>query len=278
MPEKEGYTRFSFITGEDYGVLLASLNDLPFTGFEEDEGILHAYLPAGKDTVAFRQKLNAALTGLNVRLSSRQIPWENWNAIWEQSFSPVLIGDIIRIRASFHEPDPFYKYEIIIDPRMAFGTGHHATTFMMVKAIEKLKVADKSVLDFGCGTGVLSILAYMRGASQILAIDNDELAIENTLQNCRTNNIHNVNVKTGSLDIVKDRWEIILANINKDVILERVKSFRNLLMHPGVLVVSGMLSQDREEVENAFLANDFNLEFADQHQGWCCLGLSLPSP
>jgi ribosomal protein L11 methyltransferase len=278
MAGKEDYTRFSFITGEDSGVLIARLSELPFSGFEEDVGILHAYIPAAEDTVAFRQKLDEAVSGLNVYLSSSEIPWENWNARWEQSFSPVVIDGRIRIRASFHESDPSCKYEIVIDPRMAFGTGHHATTSMMMKALEKLNVAGKSVLDFGCGTGLLSILASMLGAGQLLAIDNDELAIENTLHNCMINNIRNVEVMTGSLNLVKGRWEVILANINKDIILHNLERFQDLLTDRGNLAISGILARDREEIKNTFQARGFDLQFDDQLQGWCCLVFTASSP
>lgn len=218
------------------------------------------------------------LTGLSLQLGLQferdEIPWENWNSQWESGFSPTRIAGQILIRASFH-PGENFPHEIVIDPKMAFGTGHHATTAMMLEMMLDLDLEDKNVFDFGCGTGVLSIFASQRKARKILALDYDIHSVENTIENCAINHIDNVEVAHGQLNQVTGLWDIILANINRDVIEDSAERILGLLTPGGIMLASGILAQDIEKVKSLYEQKGYSAIREMKSHGWSCIEFNL---
>jgi len=172
----------------------------------------------------------------------------NWNEEWEKDFEPVIVENFCAIRADFHKPFPDLPYDLIITPKMSFGTGHHATTYMMVAAMKDLDFRNHSVLDFGTGTGVLAILACKLGAASVLAIDSDEWSIENALENAALNECKSIHIEQKDSLSGTGQFDFILANINLRVILENVDFLRQHLNHSGVFIGSGVLESDEEKI------------------------------
>jgi ribosomal protein L11 methyltransferase len=242
---------FQNITAEKSDLLLAALSVIGFEGFEEGEGALKAYIPASEfDETALKQ------VAADAELSYTQSAIEetNWNAVWESNFEPVIVQDIkanspwAGIRADFHPPVAGVAYEIVITPKMSFGTGHHATTYMMIQQMQEIDFAGKSVFDFGTGTGVLAILAEKMGAAHIVAVDNDDWSIENTNENLLRNGCTKAEVKMADSITGDMTYDIILANINKNVILENLSALIAVLKPGGVLVLSGLLAEDEADI------------------------------
>src|SRR5690606_3531787 len=162
------------------------------------------------------------------------IPHQNWNELWESNFEPLLIADRCYVRATFHEARPEYEFEIVIDPKMAFGTGHHQTTSLMIKLMMEEELKGKNVLDMGCGTGILGIFAYMLGASQVTAIDYDELCYQSALENAALNNYPQMQVICGSKEAIpNDTYDLILANINRNILLDQLEHYKAVLASNG---------------------------------------------
>jgi ribosomal protein L11 methyltransferase len=179
------------------------------------------------------------------------IPEQNWNAVWESNFEPVVVDDFCAIRADFHQPIKNVQHEIIITPKMSFGTGHHATTYMMIEQMSNINFTKKRVFDFGTGTGILAILAQKLGAASITAIDNDEWSIENAKENFQKNDVHSITLYRSSA-MPKDSFDIILANINRNVLNEYASALVSILSPKGVLLVSGILKEDERVIVAAF--------------------------
>ncbi len=253
----------------DPAILLAFLADLPFDSFEEQEDVLNAYLPAALDSATIGEKLDELKQTFPFQWERLLVPHQNWNEIWESNFQPIQVGDFCGIRADFHAPLKEVAHEIIINPRMAFGTGHHATTFMVIQLMESIDFTQKKVLDYGCGTGVLAILAAMRGANPVVAIDIDQECYQNTLDNAAVNNVQGIQTLHGTLpDVDDDGYEIILANINRNVILETVNSLYQKLKPGGVLLVSGILKQDEPLIVQKAESQNFKHIRQTEKDGW----------
>ncbi|NNE16135.1 MAG: 50S ribosomal protein L11 methyltransferase [Saprospiraceae bacterium] len=207
--------------------------------------------------------------------SSEKIVNQNWNAVWESGFNAIDVGDI-HIRAEFHPPSK--KTEIIIQPKMAFGTGHHNTTYMMIDWMQNHDFSNQSVLDYGCGTGILAVYASMRNAKLIDAIDIQEEAIENTHEHFKLNNLSedNLNVYQGDLDKLPPRkYDIILANINRHVLLDNALNLKEKLEPNGILVMSGILEEDKELIMETYTKEGLDLKDEDQKGEWCCFRFGL---
>jgi ribosomal protein L11 methyltransferase len=194
-----------------------------------------------------------------------KIPKKNWNAIWEENFEPVKVDDLLLIRAPFHASDKTVKQEIVIMPKMSFGTGHHQTTQLMCAAMFEANLKNKRVLDMGCGTGVLAILASKLGANDILAVDIDEWSVENSLENCSVNGCAEIKIKKGDIEILKNEkpFEIILANINKNILKMHLPVYANKLEQGGKLFLSGFFKTDVDEL--ASVAASHGLKIKTQH-------------
>lgn len=267
----EGYHEFSIRSDTDHDILIAFLADCGFEAFSEGEnGILLGYRSSNQ-----RIEAEADLARISAQFPLEYtcvpLPNKNWNEEWEKQFTPIRVGDKLGIRASFHAPLAEVREELIIDPKMAFGTGHHATTWMVSDLMFGVDFSDTAVLDYGCGTGVLALLAGRLGARLIWAVDIERPSYENTLENAATNGIRLDQVIHGTLaDVVNtEKFDMILANINRNVILESLASLYDRLSAGGLLFVSGILEQDAERVEHAARAAGFTQRETRQREGWC---------
>lgn len=233
------------LTPERRDLLIALLSNTGFDGFEESENELKAFGNASSVDMNRLQQL----AGLHeFSYSEEDIQETNWNALWESNFDAVTVGDFAGIRAHFHQPFNNVQHEILITPKMSFGTGHHATTFMMIEQMSKLDFAGKHVFDFGTGTGVLAILAEKLGAASVTAIDNDEWSIENAKENADKNHCTQITVTRADTAAVNQQFDIILANINKNVLLENMAVLASQLKYGGTLLMSGLLREDEQDI------------------------------
>jgi len=233
-------------------VLSAHLGDIGFESFMETDSGLDAFIPEKDFNLSKLQSL------VDEQLGDAQISWskeviedKNWNEEWEKNyFQPLLIGEECVIRAPFHKEYPKAKYEIIIEPNMAFGTGNHETTSMMVEAILDEDLKGKAVLDMGCGTGILGILASMKGAEKITAIDISEWAVSGTEENAALNNVNNISVKLGDASLIgNETCDFIFANIHKNVLVEDMEIYSNNLKTGGKILLSGFYLEDLKDIE-----------------------------
>ncbi|MFM2393406.1 MAG: hypothetical protein RLZZ546_1388 [Bacteroidota bacterium] len=252
-------------------VAIALLSEFDFESFEEKDDHTLAYISSASFEIE-KTGINELLDKMNLTYQWTPLEDQNWNEVWESNFEPVCIENICRIRAEFHSEDITFRHEIVIQPKMAFGTGHHQTTYSMIKKMNEIDFMSKSVFDYGCGTGVLAIFASMLGAASIDAVDIEEESYLNTIENAIRNNIKNIHAFQGTIDVVKDRlYDIILANINRNVLLDSVHDIYKLLHNKGVLLISGILSQDlpiiRESYENEGMIYYDHIE----KENWLCV-------
>ena len=269
------YHKFTFETG-DPELLLAFIQDLPFDSFEVEEKALQAYIPVQDDTESMRKKLGGLKERFDFNYSHIFIPYRNWNSLWESNFSPIRVKDFCGIRAEFHPPfDPLVAHEIQIQPKMAFGTGHHATTWMMIDQMAKLDFKNKKVLDFGCGTGILAILAEKMGATAIDGVDIESPAIENTLEHLSLNTCTQITTYEGTLDqLVNQRYQIILANINRNVILKSLPTLYTQLEKGGFLLISGFIQADTNLLQKATQQQGLVVREIQTREKWICMLLN----
>jgi ribosomal protein L11 methyltransferase len=249
-------------------LLIVELSEIGFEGFEEDTNLLKAFIPV-RD---FKQsRFNQLAEEHALEYARTIIKQKNWNEFWEAGYDPVIVHDFCAVRAEFHRPVPNVRHEIIITPKMSFGTGHHATTFMMIKAMEHLELQDNTVLDFGTGTGVLAILAEKSGAASVVAIDYDDWSINNAKENILLNNCTKVNIEKADHISTGNTFDVILANINKNIILDHFVSIEQHLSPGGKLLLSGLLENDQDDILKA--AEGLRLKFNEKsdQNGWICL-------
>ncbi|MDO8365611.1 MAG: 50S ribosomal protein L11 methyltransferase [Saprospiraceae bacterium] len=256
---------------ETADILVAFLSNSPFDTFEEMPEGINAYAPA----TASEEEIEAQLLDLQRQFDftwqKELILGQNWNELWESNFQPVVVGDFCAVRADFHEPIKNVKWELVINPKMAFGTGHHETTWQCIAAIEHLPLAGTKVLDYGCGTGILAILASKQGAVEVEAVDIEAESYRNTVENCAANGVHNVTARLGTLNAVEGRnFDGILANINRHVILESLPALSGLLKPKGWLLISGILLSDEDIVTEAALAAGFSKKEMKSRGNWLC--------
>jgi len=232
-------------------ILIAYLNDLGYVSFQQTDEALLAFIP----TTKFDEKEVAELLQSNIfqnhkiTYSIKEIAEQNWNKLWESNYDAVIIEDALLVKAAHHNIEKKYKYVIELSPKMSFGTGHHETTNMMLAEMMDLSFEEKAVLDFGSGTAILSIFASMLQAKNITAIDYEEWAYKNAIENCQINNVTNVTVLKGSAELFEgQQFNVILANINKNIILQYMNSLYNALKLGGELLISGILLDDREAI------------------------------
>ncbi|GGA82363.1 ribosomal protein L11 methyltransferase [Puia dinghuensis] len=260
----------SIATAEWQEVLIALLGELGYEGFEQQEEWLRAYVT---EEHFDRPALEAVLNSFGLTYEEQRLEERNWNEEWEKNFQPVVVDSFCAIRAHFHAPIAAVEHELVITPKMSFGTGHHATTFMMIKAMRDLDLRGKRVLDFGTGTGVLAILAERLGAVEVVAIDNDDWSIANAQENIEMNGCKAVKVL--KLDQVGDvpggPFDVILANINKHVILTQLPALGQQLGEGGVILMSGLLEDDFKDVENEALGNNLLIFLWMTKGAWICV-------
>lgn len=256
-------------------LLIAQLSELKYEGFEEQTDALIAYIPAGDFEEAALQEL---LQAHGVTYTKETILPVNWNAVWESNFQPVQVDGFCGIRAEFHPPfDPQPVHEIIITPKMAFGTGHHATTASMIKLMEQLDFKGKRVFDFGTGTGILAILAEMMGATVIDAIDYDEWSVNNTLENMAANAMSRVKVwQADNLVAITGKYDILLANINYNILMKFMGDMYGLLVPGGKLLLSGILPTDEENITAEAVSKGFTRKGRIEKDNWLALRFYVP--
>jgi ribosomal protein L11 methyltransferase len=259
----------SFTDNQQCEILIALLSENGFEGFEESGNELFAFIP---ERTFYATNIDEIFSGMSLSYSKKIIEQTNWNEKWEKSFEPVSVDDFCGVRASFHEPIKNVEHEIIITPKMSFGTGHHATTFLMIQAMHSIDFENKKVLDFGTGTGILSILAEKLGAKNILAIDNDPVCVDNANENLVANNCSAVSVEEKDrVPFVDCGFDIILANINRNSILEQLPFFGQQLPPAGVLLVSGLLIEDFDTVRSCAESYGLDIVSKSLKNNWICL-------
>jgi len=258
------------VTQEQSEILIAELSEIGFDAFEEEENLLHAFIEENK----FEEREVDNIISSEFSFSKKIIAQRNWNLEWEKNFQPVSIDDFCTIRAEFHPPVSGTKYDIIITPKMSFGTGHHATTYMMIQSMRDIDFAGKTVLDFGTGTGILAILAEKCGARKVLAIDNDEWSIKNASENIILNQSRIITVEKRDSTQSTSVFDIILANLNKNIIIHNLPELRQHLSPGGVLIVSGFLQHDLMDFEREAEKNNLKLYTSPlNRENWLCLQL-----
>ena len=231
-------------------ILIAELAEIGFEAFEEQENILEAYI---LEESFEKEALNTLQEKYqDFAYTTHKIARKNWNEEWEKNYQPVIIAQQCIIKSSFHDIEKQYPYEILINPKMSFGTGHHETTTLMIENQLNISHHDKKVLDLGCGTGILSIMANKLGAKSIEAYDIDEWAIENSQENFILNKVENAKALLGTIETVEQtkQYPIILANINKNVLLKEMPLYSQRLDSEGFLIISGFYEKDIEDIEN----------------------------
>jgi len=241
-------------------ILSAELSEIGFDSFLETEEGIDAYiLSEGFDRSAFDQVISKYSDIAQIQLSEGKMEKINWNAEWEKNYDPIPVDDLVYVRASFHAAQPGFMHEIVINPKMSFGTGHHATTFQMLRHQGKIDHQDKKVLDVGSGTGILAIMAHLLGASQVEAFDIDDWCVDNGNENFDLNGV-TTRMGLGTIREVnpKGPFDIVLANINKNVLLDEMGIYSNLLVSQGFLLLSGFYTEDIQDLEH--LANQIGLK------------------
>jgi ribosomal protein L11 methyltransferase len=257
-------------------ILIAELAALGFDGFEETETGLFSYI----ELVRFDSELSSGLDELvkryGVTYTSATIDKQNWNALWESNFEPVLVDDFVGVRANFHPPfNGGVEHDIIITPKMSFGTGHHGTTYSVMQLMRGIDFANKSVFDFGTGTGLLAILAHKLGAGDILAVDNDDWCIENASENIVVNNTQSIEIQKVDNAKLNKKFNIIIANINKNIILDNLAFLAEATVPGGVVLLSGLLVEDEPEIEAACKELGWRHQETRTRNNWIALHYSV---
>lgn len=262
--------KFADLQPEQKEILIAQLADAGYEGFEETNTGLDAFINKKDfDNTLLREISYKYQTPY----TSEKIAATNWNKIWESNFDPVVVEDYVAVRADFHKPIANTKFQIIITPKMSFGTGHHATTYMMIELMKAIDFKNKSVLDFGTGTGILAILADKSGAEKVCAIDNDDWSIANAEENFNKNDCKKIVLKKAPDALCDKNVDIILANINKNVILENLNTLNDQLKKGGSLLLSGLLETDKNDILEKAKELNLNLEKTLVRNSWIAIQL-----
>ena len=250
-------------------ILIAELGEMGFESFVQEEEFILAYIQ--KEEWSSDSIKNIQLLGnpnFKITYGFKEIEPENWNAAWEKTFQPIIVDDICKIRAPFHEKGDV-RYDIVIEPKMSFGTGHHETTHMMLQHILELNLEGKSVLDMGCGTGVLAILSGMRGANPIDAIDIDNWCYLNAKENIARNGLGSIAVYEGDVTLLgKEKYDVIMANINRNILLKDIPTYVKCLKEKGLLLLSGFYTEDLLRITKACNEMGMELEKNLEKNNW----------
>jgi ribosomal protein L11 methyltransferase len=276
------------ITPKDYDIerveiLTAVLGELPFDTFEETETGLKAYIPEKDLTPSVEDDLVELSEAFAFSFEKTFIPYQNWNSVWESNFQPIQVDDFVAVRADFHPDTKGVEFDLIVNPKMAFGTGHHETTYMMMQHMRSIDFIGKKVLDYGCGTGILAILASKLGAIDLEAVDIEEPSYENTIENCRINDVHNVKAIWGILDdVLSQDFDIILANINRNIIIDSLDDLKNRLKKrekptdsDNILLISGFLKIDENTILQAINYAGFKHQKTLHRGNWLSMLLTI---
>jgi ribosomal protein L11 methyltransferase len=256
--------------------IIGILSQFPFESFEEKDDEILAYISELEMTDFLKKDVEATLLEFSLQFSWDSIEPQNWNQLWESSFHPVNVEGFCQVRALFHPPDSSVKFDIIVQPKMAFGTGHHATTHMMLQWMSTCELNDLEVFDFGCGTGILAVLAGAMGAQKVDAVDIERESYLNTIENAEVNQISCIHAWCGEIDDVPFQpYHIVLANINRNVLLKHASEIRNRMLPGGILIWSGVLEDDAPQVAAAFASQGFVQEGILLRNGWAAVKMKL---
>lgn len=257
--------------------IIAMMMGIGFESFEETDHSILGYIP--KDQLD-EDLLTHTLSHLSTQLQAAPFEYQlkdleekNWNEEWERNFEPVVIDEKVLIKASFHNVEKSYPFEIRINPKMSFGTGHHETTSLMIKLLVDYDLKQKSLLDVGTGTGVLAIMAKLLGTVDVLATDVDDWCIENSKENFSLNGFPEIEVLQGTIDQLEigRPFDIVLANINKNILLKEIPFYKKLMKPEGLLFLSGFYDSDQKDVEKVCSENNLKLTKSDFKNHWACL-------
>lgn len=251
--------------------LIAELSVIGFDGFEELEDRLKAYAP--EENISLTD-IDFILNQYALTYSKSIIEKQNWNALWESNFEPVQVGDFVSVRAGFHPPATGVKHEIIITPKMSFGTGHHGTTYSVMQLMEGIDFQGKSVFDFGTGTGILAILAEKLGATEVLAVDNDPWCIENATENSSINHCNHIDIQLFDTAEVEKQYDIVIANINKNIILDNLGFLGKAVKSGGSILLSGLLVMDESDILTACKTLGWTHQQTLEKGGWIAIQLN----
>ncbi|MDH6304234.1 ribosomal protein L11 methyltransferase [Parabacteroides sp. PF5-5] len=257
-------------------ILAAELGEIGFESFTETENGLLAYIQEKLyDKATLEEKLSAfPLENVSFHFSEKRIESKDWNEEWEKNyFKPIAIDEKCIIHASFHQVSGTYAYDIVIDPKMAFGTGNHETTYLMLQEMLALDLEGKELLDMGCGTAVLAILAAMKGAKRVVAIDIDEWAYNNALENIRLNNTNDIQVLLGGAEQIQPcgSFDIVFANINRNILLNDIPHYAACMKPGALLYMSGFYTEDIPALEAACTQNGLSLVSHTERNNWASI-------
>jgi ribosomal protein L11 methyltransferase len=257
-------------------LLASELGGIEFESFISETHGLTAFITVDKYHSPTLKKClnNFPLSGIRIHFTKERIKARNWNEEWEKNyFQPIRIGAKCIIRASFHPEESGFDYPIVIDPKMSFGTGNHATTRLMLNEILQIDLKNRELLDIGCGTAILSILAAQKGASRIIAIDIDEWAYNNAIENCRLNATGNIHVALGGAEQIEKfgTFDYIFANINRNILLNDIQTYAPALKKGGILFMSGFYTEDIPAIEKACNNNDLRLLSFTEQDNWAAV-------
>ncbi|MEP7321069.1 MAG: 50S ribosomal protein L11 methyltransferase [Saprospiraceae bacterium] len=267
----QNYYRFDFHGILDE-IIYARLYELGFESFEEKEDSTEGYIPES----LVHDALMHQIQNIQPYFNSTIVRQQNWNTVWESSFSPVTIDEQIHVRATFH-PATDATYEIIIDPKMAFGTGHHSTTYLVLKEMLTLDFKGSRVLDFGCGSGILAIGAEKLGAAEIVAVDYDKWSVENTLENIELNQCSLISVyQADNLKMETKTYDFILANITRDILIANTYDVLRLLSKGGIAIYSGFIEKDLNSIMDYLSSFGIQKMNYSTREDWCVLVFDKP--
>ncbi len=253
-------------------ILIAQLGEKGFESFVENEDGVNAYIQENDWNAEILKNIQILNSSeFKITFEEEVIEQINWNSEWEKNFNQIVVDDLVSIRAPFHE-NPNLKYDIIIEPKMSFGTGHHETTHMMVQHLLQLDLANKKILDMGCGTGILAIFAEMKGAKPIDAIDIDTWCYENSLENVERNNCKYISVFEGDASILMNKkYDVIIANINRNILLNDMVSYMNCLNDDGIILFSGFYQEDIPIIDAEVSKYGLTLDKTIERNNWVSL-------
>ena len=271
-PSNPEYFALTFdAEGHNNEILLAKLSEWPFESFHEDGNKIIGYILKHDITQDLLEGIDGYKGEWFRDYQMEVVPDENWNSVWESSFNPVAVDNFCYIRAGFHTgPKEGYKHEVVIAPKMAFGTGHHATTFMMLQAMSKLDFKGKRVLDFGCGTGILAVIAAQEGARKVIGVDTQPEAIENSFEHAEMNDVGPLcEFHLGGLEVADPGpYDIILANINVTVIAAFFEQLKTMLQPGGYILLSGIMTYDKGYLEQHVSFPPLHVVEHNERQEW----------